>query len=485
MMSETAGKQLSDLFGRKKTQTPKNIRVPSLLNEGPEVVGLMTVVIGNGGSLDSAVRSVAENGPPLSAEMFRRAADRADTRVEADMRASITEELAHLRGGSEAYSMAVHMVMSASDARDAAERERTLRGASETALAGLREAGKSYSSSLNVPCMAVFGMGIMMPMILMSVLPMLSISGIFGSSSLDMGQMSAVTLILVPAAVAAVMVSVKERNPFMSRGKVRVDPRMFLPILISIPVYLALSFSGTDGVSAGCIGCAAGGAALFVSVCPGYRRETERKKIAAALCDAVYEMGNRLVAGENFEDALVGAVAAREECMQIAEALKREMALCRGDVRSAIVNAMSPVSPAAAEAVCGIYDAGLKDLRDAGRLALSVGRQMKDQESVRRGIRSDLRSMTDTMFSTAALFAPLVLGLSTSMLAPLERISETADLSGTAAVLAVYLAELCVMISVLISFLEGDTRPENAARRLGIMLPISMLVFLAGSNFGL
>ncbi|WP_400237367.1 hypothetical protein [Methanomethylophilus alvi] len=54
----------------KKVRTARDIKVPPLLNEGPEVVGMMTVVIGNGGSLDVAVRNVADSGPALSAEML-------------------------------------------------------------------------------------------------------------------------------------------------------------------------------------------------------------------------------------------------------------------------------------------------------------------------------------------------------------------------------------------------------------------------------
>lgn len=470
---------------RRGTETAADIKVPPLLNEGPEVVGMMTVVIGNGGSLDSAIRSVAEKGPPLSKPMFRRVVDAADTRVDSNMKASLSRELAHLRDGAAAYSMAVHMAVSASEARSAEEREKTLRDASEIALNGLREAGKTYSSSLNAPCMAVFGIGIIMPMVLMSILPMLSISGIFGSPEIGVGQLAAATLVLIPAAVAAIVLSIRERNPFMKADRFGSGYKRLLPIASAVPVCLVLLYLGMDGPVAGSVGFAVGGAALYLGVHPEYRKETARRKRAEALQDAVFEMGNRLIAGEGFENALTGALGSREECYPAAEALRRELAVCRGDVRSAITAALAPTSPSMAETVCGIYDAGLKNLREAGRLALSVGRQMKDQGAVRRGIRADLRGMMDTMFSTAALFAPLILGLSTAMLVPLAGLSGDSDLSGTSVVLTVYLAELCAMISVLVSFLEGDTGAENIARRIGMMLPISMAVFLASSNFGL
>ncbi len=463
--------------------TATEIKVPPLLNEGPEVVGMMTVVIGNGGSLDAAIRGVAERGPPLSRAMFRRVTDAADTRMEADMKASLARELAHLRDGAAPYSMAVHMAVSASEARSAEEREKTLRDASEIALNGLREAGKTYSSSLNAPCMAIFGIGIMLPMVLMSILPMLSMSGMFGSPKIEMGQLAALTLVLIPAVVAAVILSIRDRNPFMKADRFGRGYGRLLPAASAAPVCLALLYLGADGPTAGGIGFAVGGAALYLAVYPEHKKESARRKRAEVLQDAVFEMGNRLIAGEGFENALAGALGSREECSPMAEALRRELAVCRGDVRSAVTAALAPTSPSVAETVCGIYDAGLKDLREAGRLALSVGRQMKDQGTVRRGIRADLRGMMDTMFSTAAVFAPMVLGLSTAMLVPLAGLYGSSGLSGTSVILTAYLAELCAMIAVLMSFLEGETGTENIARRVGMMLPVSMAVFLASSNF--
>ena len=38
-----------------------------LIDECPTVVGMMTTVVESGGSLDTAIRSVAEDGPPRSA----------------------------------------------------------------------------------------------------------------------------------------------------------------------------------------------------------------------------------------------------------------------------------------------------------------------------------------------------------------------------------------------------------------------------------
>ncbi|KUE73687.1 hypothetical protein AUQ37_08315 [Candidatus Methanomethylophilus sp. 1R26] len=458
--------------------------VPKLLNEAPGVVGIMSTSISGGGSLDSAVRAVAEDGPPISKKIFRRVADLADTRVRPDMRASLISELSRLPDSASPYSMAIHMAVSASEAHAEDERERSLRDASEIALTGLKEAGKSFSASLNAPCMAVFALGIMVPMVLMCIVPMLGFGGLFGSSPIGIEQIAVLTLVAVPAAVACVVLMISRRNPFLKPGNGDAGLRNYAP-LMSVPVLAAVCMAaGMEADTAGCIGCIAGGAASFAAVLPAYMRESARKKIAVHLEDAVFDAGNRLLSGGTFEDAAVGAIASREGCAGVAEALRREFAVCRGDEEDAVARALSPVSETVSDAFRAICRAASKDLRDAGKLAISIGRQMKDQRSVRNGIRAELRSMTDTMSATAVFFAPMVLGLSVAMLAPVSSLSGS-DISGTSSVLVLYLAELCVLISALNSFLEGDARPETVARRISMFLPVSALVFLVSMSIQL
>ncbi|MDD3233550.1 MAG: hypothetical protein PHT00_05245, partial [Candidatus Methanomethylophilus sp.] len=419
----------------------------------------------------------AANGPKLSAGLFKAVVDDADTRVEADMRLALTRLISSLPPGTVGYRMALHMVVSAADAPDRDERERMLREASDIALTGLKEAGKRYSASLNAPCMTIFALGIMVPMVMMSILPMLSIGGLFGPMPFSLGEIMGLTLVIVPAAVAAVIVSIKNQNPFLATEKPDRDLRPALPLLVTGPAAVAFWMIGLDSATAACLGLAAGGLLCAAAVYQPYVIEKEREKQVQIFEDAVFEMGNRLISGDSFEDAMVRSLALRGECAELAESLRRELDICRGNVPAAIRRVLAPVSPAVAEMVCGIQRAAVRDLRDAGRLALTVGRQLQDQEAVRRSIRSDLKGMTDTMFGTASVFAPLVLGMSVAMLTPLARISSEIDFSGTALILTIYLAELSVLMAALMSFLDGRTGIRDVVWRFALMLPVAMLVF--------
>ena len=464
---------------------PKKIKNPrTILNEGPTVVGMMTAVIEKGGSIDSAVRDVAKNGPARSAALFRTIVTKADTRQIPDIAHGMSEMLSSLPAEAAAFRRSVHMVMAAAASSDQPERKRMLADASDTSLNGLKEIGENYSTSLNIPCMMIFGLGIMVPMVLMSILPMLNLGGIFGGSPIGTGPIVLITLVFIPAVISALILSIKEKNPFM-RTPSDMGLKYAAPALSGVPAALAVFMIMNDVQLSLLAAALVSGAALLVFAAPYVRSEKTREKQEVLLQDSVFELGNRLIAGENFETSIVKAIGVRAECSPIADSVYREMGICRGDPCYAIRTAVGKISARTADVFCDIYRCSLKDVRDAGRLAVSVGRQMQDQDSVRKGIKNKLKSMTDMMTGTAAIFAPLVLGMSVTMLEPISRVMEGVDFGGTSSILSVYLIELCVLVSVLTSFLDGKIDIRDIAYRMGMMLPLSLIMFTICSNIGL
>ncbi|MCL2295777.1 MAG: hypothetical protein FWC29_01680 [Methanomassiliicoccaceae archaeon] len=461
------------------------IRNPNtIMNEGPTVIGMMSAVIERGGSIDTAVRDVAKNGPERSAALFRTIVVMADTRQIPDISSGLSRLLTELPAEATAFRRSLHMVTAAAASSDKSERKRMLGEASDISLNGLKEIGENYSTSLNIPCMMIFGLGIMVPMVLMSILPMLSLGGIFGSSSITAGPIVIVTLVLIPAVILSLIFSVKEKNPFMKPSS-NVDLKYILPALSAVPAAFAV-YTLTGDIQMSLVAAAlVSGAAMFAYVVPYVRSEKTREKQEMLLQDSVFELGNRLIAGENFETSIVKAIGARAECSGVADSVYREMGICRGDACSAIKGSIGKISSRLSDVFCDVYRCSLKDARDAGRLAVSVGRQIQDQDSVRKGIKNKLKSMTDMMTGTAAVFAPMVLGMSVAMLGPISRVVDGVDMSNTSVILSAYLVELCLLIAVLTSFLNGKVDIRDIIFRLGIMLPVSMIVFMLSSNIGL
>ena len=185
------------------------------------------------------------------------------------------------------------------------------------------------------------------------------------------------------------------------------------------------------------------------------------------------------MAGNGFEDALYGSTYDAKECRPYAVLFRNELDICRGDVEHAISSAFGSFSAETVRILTDIYRISLRDLTDAGRMAESLGRQLKDRESVRRNIRNELKIMTDTMYGTAAVFAPLVLGLSVSILGPMRALAGMADDGSTTLILSVYLIELCATIAVLVNGLDTRNNGATAAGRFACMMPVAAMVFMA------
>ena len=174
-----------------------------LLNECPTVVGMMTSSLESGGSLDVAVRMVAAEGPKLSRRLFSEVVRTMDTKGSASMSKCLTDVMSDLPASAAGYRRALHMCMAASESGTDEERGRMLKDASDIALEAVKEMGDAYSATLNTPCMIVFGIGIMVPMILMSILPMLSVGGMMSVGDVDQDMISMITLVVIPASIIA------------------------------------------------------------------------------------------------------------------------------------------------------------------------------------------------------------------------------------------------------------------------------------------
>lgn len=146
------------------------------------------------------------------------------------------------------------MIISASDQRNDVERTRLIDEARRISLNGLRDIGKAFSSSLNLPFLLLFGAGIMIPMVLMSVLPMLSVGGLFGSATISPAALAVITLVLIPAALMATVMTIRERNPFRKPFDTAVDPLALALLACTVPIIFALTSSGMETARSLCIG---------------------------------------------------------------------------------------------------------------------------------------------------------------------------------------------------------------------------------------
>ena len=447
-----------------------------LLGECPTVVGMVTASLEAGGSFDSAARYVADEGPPISAGLFSKAVRMADSKASPSVRQALSEILDGIPEGAGGYRQAVSMCMAASESSDRDGMDSMLREASDASLEAVRGMGESYSASLNFPCMAVFAIGIMVPMILMSLMPMMDIGGMFGAAALDRGTVMAITLVAIPAGILLLAANVRAKNPFLVSGGSGDSLKLCAPLLIAAPcgmAYWALVGGESLLLAAAVPACLA---ALTLSH-GRYSAEKRRTSCDSGMRDCVYEIGNRMSSGENFESATVESLSGRAECREASISLARALRLCRGDSASAIRSAIGQVSPEMASSLVEVERCSRIDLRDAGGLAIALGRQYQNRKSALSSLEAGMKSMTDMMVGTAMVFAPLILGLSVAMMRPLSRISGFEGVDGAWWILGAYLIELCALISLLTSSLGREEGFVIGLWRFCLMCPVSLVVF--------
>ncbi|MFA7161831.1 MAG: hypothetical protein WC083_04595 [Candidatus Methanomethylophilaceae archaeon] len=443
-----------------------------LLNEAPTVIGMMSVSVRSNGSMDNAVRDVAAGGPKNTASLFAAVVRDADCRRTDSINQGLLELMSSLPPQLSSFRRAVHMLITASETSDGVKRSEMVSDAEQTVLTGLKQMGDSYSSKLNTPCMLIFGLGIMLPMIIVSIMPMM---GMGGGMAMDPTVAALITLVLIPAVVAFTVISIRSRNPFA--GSVPEGSwRYALPMLAALPLAAACMRSGMGITECITFPFTLAAVLTVIAVYPKVAAEAGRKRAEASLRDALFDLGNRLISGENFESAVVESLSIRKDCAGIAGSLSREMALCRGDIGSAIYAALSPVSAFLASKYADVQRASEKGLRESGRLAVSVAHQLQDQEGIRKDIENKLKSTLDMMTGTSAVFAPMILGMSVMMLAPISGMTGYSGMAGITGLLPIYLIILAALISVLTPALTAGGGPDTVFR-FGLTVPISLMIF--------
>lgn len=466
-----------------KTRSKKGLEAKRYLNESPAVISMMSSIVTSNGSLDSAVRKVADDGPKNTSSLFRALICDVDSRAECDIRESLLELVSKFPEGLSSFRRALLMTISASDAKVQTEKVRIMSEASEIVLQGIKQTGESYISKLQFPCMAVFGIGIMVPMIVLSLAPMFGIEGMISMpANLDSGTVRFIVLFLVPLCIMAVMLSIRDKNPFTDAKADWGHIWRLLPALVAIPVWMSMTESGFGLRETIVTSVVVGSIMVQIAVNGVVKRERTRMKVEKALWNSLFDLGNKMVTGVNFDTALLEALSIRKECSKLVKSLGREYVLCRGDVEAAVRKCVSPYSQDMADTLCRILVASYRDVRDAGRMATALAHQLQNESQVRNDMTNKLRSMVDMMNGTAGLFAPLILGMSLMMMSPLTEISNTVDIESSFITISIYLIELAVLISMFTSILKDRFRAVNVLNRLSMVLPIAMVILYVCSS---
>lgn len=467
--------------------------------ESPRMIASITMSMQSRPNLERAVLFASERGGGVLSWRLRELLWSIITRRERDMVSAVLSFNSKLSDSNDGLRQAMHLVVSANFERTKNGLERLLDKANQIILENLKEAVDRYASSLTVPTMVLFSIGIIMPVMLFALLPLLSMGGMAssplqptGGEVLSEGMIALLMLLVFPLFCFLYARSILERNPIrvMDPLEVKFDPiSLLLPvswtfigiILIMVP----LGIYGSYGLLMGIF--------LPPSVYLLLRTNGEgvgskdAKRSEKEFANALYQIGNRMLTGASFEAAFEEAANSMDgsQFSRYAKKVVHLSRISREDItglvgRSDLIGVESAVLEAAMNSVA---DSAKRDSQAAGKVALNLAQSMNDLRRGEARIEERLRGVIDMMRSTAVFFAPIVLGITSSLFGVIgaQTGQSLGSMEGIVLVVGVYLMELGFIVTYFTTFLMAEGGWRNVAFQFSTRAPLALLIFVLTS----
>jgi hypothetical protein len=462
----------------------------AMLAESPAVIGMMSMSMHLSPSLERAVSYASENGDGQLSLRLRAVRWTAMTDWKGDLSFGMMELSSSLGDINRGLRQSLHMIMTATAEKTRGGLERLLDRANDLAVKGVQERLDQYIASLSFPTMVIFAFGVLLPVMLFSLVPMLTIriavSQEAATPALGMEQIGLLMLVIFPVCTFLFARSTLARHPFrdvlpFDRTMVRTD---LLPIV---------GLTGAAAVGASFLPFFQPFITLFIaSVVPAlyairkwrgpHLERMNRPKAEEVFIHALYQVGNGMLTGSSFESALLSAAKVHRSS-DFAEFVRQVM----HQVRTGAVTLSQAMgedhlmlrnSRLVRNAYMTIAEASSIDPEAAGRTAINLAKYIWElRESERKG-RERMRSVVDMMSYTAMIFAPIVLAVTGSLYTIVSMISPMGGSSSLALVGGIYVLELTLVVTYFNQGLQGSSDLREALYQFSTRAPIAMGSFV-------
>jgi hypothetical protein len=374
-------------------------------------------------------------------------------------------------------------------------KRRALDRANSSLISGAKRRIEDYSASLAAPTMMLFGLGILLPLMVGSFLPMLSwnlwsadgLAG--GQTGLSQGQTTAemvfVMNVLLPAVAALIAMSALSGYPFepdAHRETLSWPGPWYGPVLAATATvagsaagacYLAGAFRPVELLLSAVVPLA-----LWL-ILTGKGKARNPEDGVSGLEDALFKTGARMLEGENFETSLNRS--SRDLGRRTSDIVKRL------SLRTTIMGQDDLAAPSdhfgSSNAIGGLRIAKLaarKDERAAGMLAMDLAAYLKDLRDLEATLKNRLRPTISMMRMTALVLAPIVLGVTYAIYLSLASMiggGEGVGAEQIFLVLGVFLAEMDIVVFYFIWGIDGRRDAGALKSSVGSCMLISEAVY--------
>lgn len=467
--------------------------------ESPRMIASITMSMQSRPNLERAVIFASQRGEGVLSWKLRELLWSVLTRREKDMVSAMLSFNSRLSNSNDGLRQAIHLVVSANFEKTKDGLERLLDKANQIVLENLKEAVDRYASSLTVPTMMLFSIGIIMPVMLFALLPLLSMGSMVSSSlQLTRGDMlgeeviALLMLLIFPLFCFLYARSILERNPIkvMDVLELRFDPYILvLPVSwILIGTLLVILPLGIYGSYVLLMAIFLPPSVYLLVRSKGRITSTRAaRRSEKEFANALYQIGNRMLTGASFEVAFEETANSMEGSpfSRYARRVVQLSRISREDIthlvgRSDLIGAKSPVLEAAMNSVA---DSSKRDPQAAGKVALNLAQSINDLRRGETRIEERLRGVIDMMRSTALLFAPIVLGITSSLFGVIgaQTGQSMGSMDGIVLIVGIYLMELGFIVTYFTTFLMGEGGWKDVGVQFATRAPLSLLVFVLTS----
>ncbi|OPY32019.1 MAG: hypothetical protein A4E32_01628 [Methanomassiliicoccales archaeon PtaU1.Bin124] len=463
----------------------------AMLAESPTVVGMISMSMHLSPSLERAAAYAARNGEGALTFRLRHVMWDAATGWSGGVSDGIGRVAASLGETNRNLRQALQMISTAASESSRVGLERLLDRANELAVAGVKERLDRYITSLSFPTMVLFAFGVLLPVMLFSMVPLLTIRVALGSDIVEppLGTLQIAFLMLVMFPSCAFLYA----RSTLSKHPLRRKERTELPRRDAIIFLTLLVFGGAIG---SVLPFGQPYAALLCCIIPGsiwacrtfgksHREEKRRPQQEGEFSSALYQVGNQLLSGSSLEASLQTAAQMRRSTH-----FSRFVAGVMHQLRTSGIplstsmqsnELLRQTTPLVRNAFITVAEAAEIDPEAAGRTAVNLARYIWELRESERVGKERMRSVVDMMSYTTMLFAPIVLAVTSGLYQVVSSIAPMGDSTALIWIGGIYVAELCLVVGYFNQNLMGQASPRDLIYGFGRTAPIAMTAFVIAS----
>jgi hypothetical protein len=453
----------------------------SFLVDSPAVMGAMTMGMNRQPSLERALELASRSGKGALHSSLSQVVWRGLTGEMEDLRKALCTWTTQLDRMNEGLRRSLSLIMAAEEEAGREGRDRLLDRANFLALEGLREACERYVGSLSFPVMVVFAFGVLAPVMLFSLLPLLGLggNGSLPGGALDVSSLAFLLLLLVPSATVLYVRSTLSGNPLRSPDHCGKGRAMLpsLSLASSALLFLGAMALSRDILASVLLGLSSM-LALLIS-CGGSKGRDEDDR---PFIDGLYRLGNGMLGGQDLEMAFEEAVNAGEGGFQVwgrrllhATRTGRQTLVQAARVDGELVHRDRGLH----QSYLTVMECAQEDQRGAGKVAIDLAQCQDDLARTRRKVRENLRSVMDMMTCTSVLFAPAIIGLTGGIMGMLG-----GEGDWLLAISMVYVVELSALVNYFVTNLDHQGSGGWEMRTYGLQGAVALAVLLIASLCG-